>query len=227
MYTLHYAPDTASLVVRLVLEELGVPYRARAVDTAADELNSPAYRKLNPFGLIPVLETPDGPIFETGAIVLWLSETHGALAPRPGDPQRAAFLKWLFFVSNTLHPDLARMFHPTRHVGPDKTAQEDMLEIAAVRVNRYFKALDQLAIADRATWLPEAGPSVLGSYLAVMLRWAAFLSAEGDGWFDLAAYPFLQALAEAQEQRPAAQRAAAAEELGPTPFSQPIDAPVA
>lgn len=227
MYTLHYAPDTAALVVRLVLEELGVPYHARAVETAADELNSPAFRELNPFGLIPVLETPDGPIFETGAIVLWLSERHGALAPAPGTAQRAAFLKWLFFLSNTLHPDLARMFHPTRHVGPNKTAQEDMLEIAAVRVNRYFKALDLLAIADRATWLPEAGPSVLGCYLVVMLRWAAFLSAEGDRWFDLAAYPFLEGLAQAQERRPAAQRAAAAEGLGPTPFSQPVVAPVA
>lgn len=225
MYTLHYAPDTAALIVRLVLEELGAPYAATEVDTGAGALNGPAYRALNPFGLIPVLETPDGPIFETGAIVLWLSERHGALAPAPGDRQRAAFLKWLFFLSNTLHPDLARMFHPTRNVGPNKTAQEDFLEITAVRVNRHFKALDALAGADRATWLPDAEPSVLGCYLMVMLRWAAFLSAEGDDWFDLAAYPFLKALAERLEQRPAAQRAAAAEGLGPTPFSNPVAPP--
>ena len=35
MYVLHYAPDNASLAVRLALEELGVPYRTALVDRAA------------------------------------------------------------------------------------------------------------------------------------------------------------------------------------------------
>jgi len=39
---------------------------------------------MNPNGLISVLETPQGLIFETATICLWLSERHGALAPLPG-----------------------------------------------------------------------------------------------------------------------------------------------
>ena len=81
MYVLHESPDSASTMVRLVLEELGVPYRARLIDRAAGELASPAYRAMQPLGKIPAMETPDGVMFETAAILLYLSETHGRLAP--------------------------------------------------------------------------------------------------------------------------------------------------
>ncbi len=115
MYTLHYAPDNASLIVRLALLELGQPFRTRLVDRRARQQDSAAYRRLNPAGLIPVLETPDGPISETGAVLLWLVDRHGALGPGPGDPGRGGFLKWLFFLSNTLHADLRMIFYPGQY----------------------------------------------------------------------------------------------------------------
>ena len=87
-YRLHYAPDNASLIVRLALEELGRPYETVLVDRRAKAQRSPAYLALNPAGRIPTLETPDGPISETGAILLWLADRHGALAPAAGDPAR-------------------------------------------------------------------------------------------------------------------------------------------
>jgi len=78
-YVLHYAPDNASMIFRLALEHLGVAYQTALVDRAAGGQNAAAYLALNPNGLIPVLETPQGPIFETGAILLWLGDTHGGL----------------------------------------------------------------------------------------------------------------------------------------------------
>ena len=121
MYVLHYAPDNASLIVRLALEEAGLPYRSALVDRAARAQDSAAYRALNPTGLIPTLATPQGPISETAAILLWLSEAHpeAGLAPRPGSPLRLPFLKWLFFLSNTAHADLRQVFYPTKYVAPD------------------------------------------------------------------------------------------------------------
>ena len=82
---LHYAPDNASLCIRLALEELGLPYETVLVNRATHAQRSPAYLALNPNGLIPVLETPDGPLFETGAILLWLADTHGGLRPFASD----------------------------------------------------------------------------------------------------------------------------------------------
>ena len=92
-YVLHYAPDNASLIVRLALEELGVPYRTALVDRSVKAHRGAAYRALNPAGRIPTLETPQGPISETGAILLWLAETHGALLPGAGAWSRPAWLK--------------------------------------------------------------------------------------------------------------------------------------
>ncbi|GAB1364448.1 hypothetical protein MASR1M32_36840 [Rhodobacter sp.] len=92
MLTLRYTPDTAALPVRILLEDLGLPYTARLVDRDGGELASPAYRALHPLGKIPVLETAEGPMFETSAILLWLADTHapGRLAPAlqslPGAP---------------------------------------------------------------------------------------------------------------------------------------------
>jgi len=53
MYELCYAPDNASLIVRLTLEEMGAPYRTRLIDRSKQEQRSAAYRDLNPRGLIP------------------------------------------------------------------------------------------------------------------------------------------------------------------------------
>ena len=119
-YRLHYAPDNASAIVRLALEELGLPYAPVLVDRRAEAQRSAAYLKLNPAGRIPVLETPEGPISETGAILLWLADRHGdgRMAPAPDAPTRGAFLAALFFLANTLHPDLIMCFYTHRY-GPE------------------------------------------------------------------------------------------------------------
>ena len=83
MYVLHYAPDNASQIIRIVLEEMGLPYRTALVDRATKAQDSAAYRAVNPTGLIPALQTPQGTLFETGAILLWLTEVHGQMAPAP------------------------------------------------------------------------------------------------------------------------------------------------
>jgi glutathione S-transferase len=219
MYLLHYAPDNASLIVRLALEEIGLPYRTALVDRSRNEQRSAAYLRLNPTGLIPALETPEGPMSETGAILLWLSETHGTLAPAPGAPERGAFLKWLFFTANTLHADMRLHFYPARHAG-SKDAIPDFSEVTQARIEGHIGLLETVA-ATRPSWLSPASPSVLGYYVAAILRWLALYPTDRAGAFDLAAYPALHALAASLEARPAATRAALAEGLGDTIFTKP------
>eukprot|EP01031_Cornospumella_fuschlensis_P006612 gene6612-8222_t len=74
MYVLHGVHDWGSQVIHMVLAELWVPFRFNALDFQAGDFDAPSFRALNPFGRVPVLETPDGPIFETAAILLYLSE---------------------------------------------------------------------------------------------------------------------------------------------------------
>lgn len=218
-YVLHYAPDNASLIVRLALEEIGAPYACRLVDRRAAAQRSPAYRALNPHGLIPVLETGDGPIFETAAILLWLAERHGALAPPPGAPGRGAQLKWLFHLSNGLHAHLRMLFYPAQYVGADAAAQAALSAQITARLREMLDRLE--AEAARAEVLGGAEPTLCDLYLAVCLRWCALYPRGGTEWFSLDATPRLADLARRIEVRPAARAAARAEGLGDQPFSAP------
>lgn len=219
MYILHYAPDNASLILRLALEEIGAPYRTALVDRRTHGQDSPGYRRLNPAGLIPALETPHGAMFETGAILLWLSERHEALAPAPGAAERGDFLKWLFFTSNTLHPEMRMLFYPDRYAGTAATIPA-FSDRTRTRIAGHLALVDAMA-AGRPGWCRPEGPSVLTFYLSTLIRWLALYPTDTAGWFDLAAFPALQAIAAAMETRPAAARAALAEGLGDTIFTRP------
>jgi glutathione S-transferase len=215
MYTLHYAPDNASLIIRLVLDGAGIPYRTALVDRAVRQQDSAAYRALNPTGLIPTLETPAGPISETGAILLWLADAHH-LGPTPAQRDRTAFLRWLFFLSNTAHADLRTIFYPHLYAPADARAAH--LEIMAARMIRHFGLLDR-AVAEHPSLFAEATP--LGVYTITLTRWAALYPATGPRWFDLAVFPALVDLARAQEARVETPVIARAEGLGTHPFTQP------
>lgn len=214
MYVLHYAPDNASMIVRLALEELGVPYRTVLVDRATQAQRSAAYLALNPNGLIPALETPHGVIFETGAALLWLADTHVKLAPNPHDRQRGNFLKWLFFCSNTLHASLRCLFYPGQCVGTDTTAQNALLAQCKINIARHLRILD-------GNYTPANPPQATDLYIAACLRWLAIYGPPDRDWFDLDAYPVLRDMAAGLESRASVQAAIAAEGLGRHPFTAP------
>ncbi|WP_050931643.1 glutathione S-transferase family protein [Aestuariivita boseongensis] len=224
-YVLHYAPDNASLIVRLVLEELRLPYKTRLVDRAAREQEGDAFRQINPAGLIPALETPHGVMFETAAIVLWLADTQGRMAPAPDAPERAAFLSHLFFASNTLHAQLRMIYYPEKYVGPDPEAQAQLrhrLQQPSAQVMTLRNALalmDEWAMARGDD--PVVEPTVLDYYLAAVIRWCGLYPEGHTDWFDLNEYPALLTLGEDLEIRPAVHAAIKAEGLGPAPFTNP------
>ena len=210
---LHYAPDNASLCVRLALDAVGAPYETVLVDRAARGQKSQRYLALNPNGLIPVLETPDGVLFETGAILLWVADHHAGLLPLRG-PDRAAALKWLFWLSNTLHPTCRMLFYPDQYTSGDAEA---------LRVTTRERIMAQLIIlnaAHDAPWLDSQQPSAPACYLAPMLRWLALYGGD-TAWFDLARTPRLLAFAVAANTWTATAIAQTTEGLGPTPFSAP------
>jgi glutathione S-transferase len=218
MYLLHYAPDNASLIIRLALEELGLPYRTALVDRSQHAQDSAAYRAVNPTGLIPALQTGTVTLFETGAILLWLSEAHGGLAPQPNTPDRADFLKWLFFVANTLHADIRLHFYPDRFAGA--CAPPEFRAATEARIHTHLSLLETLASQSPAYFTLTA-PSVLSLYVCTLSRWLALYPADRHGRFSLAAFPNLHAHAVALQSRPAARSAALAEGLGDTIFTNP------
>ncbi|WP_422375303.1 glutathione S-transferase family protein [Roseibium sp.] len=220
-YRLHGSPDSANLVVRMMLEELGEAYDYVPVDRLTSQQKSPAYRKLNPQGLIPVLEVPgqDAPLFETGAILLFLSDRHAQLAPGAASPARGRFLKWLFYLSNTLHSDLRISFKVKRYL-PDQSRHQLFSDTLIERIGAGFQFLE----AELET---GGGPCLLGKdvscvdlYLAACVRWAQIYG--NSGKWNLAGTPCLQKLMEFLEKRPALRLACQKEGIEGLPFTRPV-----
>ena len=202
-----------------MLEEIVAPYDLAVLDWDAGDFDSAAFRAVNPLGLIPAMETPDGPIFETAAIILWLNARHGGLGPAPTDPDRVAFLSWLMFTSNTLHQTVLALIHPDRVAGE---AVQDIVQAHALqRLHAEASRLEAMIVAQDPDWLSPRKPGALGYYLGIILRWAMYLPEERARRFSLAPYPALRAVLQAHEGFPAAIRVAKADGLGDTPFTAP------
>lgn len=210
MYVLHYVPDWASICVHMALAEMGVPYRLNLIDAEGGGLDHPDHLQRQPFGLIPALDTPAGPIFETGAILLWLSERHG-LAPAPGSPERAAFLAWFVFTNQSLHTGTMDLIYPDRAGG--EACAPAVSAATRDRLVTRLGVLDAMVRRDRPDWLSPGQPSVLSIYLSVLLRWMRLFPRIATDAIDSADFPALHAVAAALEQRPAIIAAAAAEGL--------------
>ncbi len=94
------------LRVRWALEEAGLPYTLRLIDF--DDRNTPAYRREQPFGQIPLLQDGDVQVFESGAILMHLGERSTALMPlAPAARTRVA--TWMFAALNSVEPYFARL----------------------------------------------------------------------------------------------------------------------
>ena len=217
MLTLHHAPDFASTIIRMALEELELPHTQAVVDFDGGTLATPEYRRINPIGLIPTLETDTGPMFETAAILLWLVDRTGRLGPGPDDPDRGAFLSWLFFTSNAIHTASLAMFYPHRPAGESNT--DAARATAHDQVIARLGLIEALIATQAPRWLSADQPGVLGYYIGVLIRWLTSLPPEPYR-IDLAAFPQLRAVLAAHEARPAAQRVAADEGLGTHPFTK-------
>lgn len=101
-----WVPDFArgqvrDLRARWALEEAGLPYQTRLL-TQGDQ-DQAAYRALQPFGQVPVLEEDGFVLFESGAIVLHIGERSDTLLPR--DPNaRSRAIQWLIAALNSIEP---------------------------------------------------------------------------------------------------------------------------
>lgn len=92
--------------VRWALEEVGQPYDVRLVSFAA--MKQAAHLALHPFGQLPTYEDGDLALFESGAIVLHLAESHAGLLPA-GANARSRAIAWMFAALNTLEPPIVEL----------------------------------------------------------------------------------------------------------------------
>ena len=69
-----YWRSSAAYRVRIALALKGLDYRQTPYDLRTGAHRAPSFRALNPQALVPALETPDGVLTQSGAIIEWLDE---------------------------------------------------------------------------------------------------------------------------------------------------------
>jgi glutathione S-transferase len=89
------------LRARWALEEAGLPYKTRLLEQG--DQDKPAYRALQPFGQVPILEEDGLVLFESGAIVLHIGERSEALLPKDAGARGRA-TQWLIAALNSIEP---------------------------------------------------------------------------------------------------------------------------
>ncbi len=213
MITLHYLPGAASFAVHSLLRELNATFTLQLVDRANDGHKSPAYLKLNPNGLIPVLVDGELVMYETAAILLHLADTHPAagLAPPLGSAERAHYYKWMLWLSNTLQATLIHYFYPERWVdegNADGTAQ--VKAHAEAKVVACLKQIDDQLAGHGGPWLLGAHYSAVDPLAFMLCRWTRnFGSRPARDFAHIG--PYLQRML----ARPALKHVFAAEQLPP------------
>ncbi len=121
MIDLHYWPTPNGWKVSIALAELGLEqgrdWVLKPVDIGRGEQFAPAFLAISPNNRLPAIvdhAPADGgdpiPVFESGAILIYLAEKHGKLLP--ADPRgRKAVLEWLMWQMGGLGPMLGQNGH--------------------------------------------------------------------------------------------------------------------
>lgn len=176
--------------ISILLEELGLRYRAIAVDISSGEQFAPDFLRISPNNKIPAIVDHDNNIalMESGAILIYLAEKAGGLIPASVE-RRFRTLEWLNWQVGGFGPMLGQAHHFLKYNPGVSTYAEERFEAEARRLysvldrrleGREFVA-DEYSIADIAIW-PwvsrfewqridlNAYPNVLRWYLAIAAR---------------------------------------------------------
>lgn len=153
----HQTPNP--MKVALYLEETGLPYELIAVDTLKGEQHTPEYRAINPNGKTPAIEDDNKRVFDSTAILMYLSEKTGKLAGKPEN--RGEMLSWLMFLATGLGPFSGQSVH-FRHKAPEKIpyainrylreAERHYDVLETHMEGREYLVGDEYSIADISAW---------------------------------------------------------------------------
>ena len=183
MTTIHgYSPSGNCHKLRLLLEQLGRPYRWVEVDIARGLTRTPAYLAKNPNGRVPMLELDDGRVLvESNAILHWLAEGTPYLPDEPW--LRAQALSWMFFEQYSHEPYVAVARFICGWTPADSPRRADLPRLR----ERGHQAL---AVMEKHLsshpWFTGPGYGIADIALF------AYTDVAADGGFDLSTYPALR-----------------------------------
>jgi len=147
--------NTRDLRVLWALEEMALPYEVVGMDHPNHDLDTPAYRALNPFGQIPAIDDEGVVVTESGAILLYLARKSGKLMPRDlaGEAQ---VLRWSVAALNTIEVPVLTLWFVNMSGGKGTKpsaalhhwSEQRLTQLDGWLANREFVATDEFTVAD-------------------------------------------------------------------------------
>ena len=170
MYKLFYAPDSAAMAIRVIFEELGVPYELIPTTIDREKPCPPEQLAINPNGWVPVLVWDDGSMYECAAITVFLCDRHPQtnLAPAIDDPTRALYLQTLVYFSNSVQNAFQLSYYPDRFA--DSPADEPSAQRRGNRrLRETWKVIDDQIASNE--WVLGDRFSAADIYLFMLTTW--------------------------------------------------------
>ena len=146
--------------VSIMLEEIDFKYQVTNISLSAKEQLSAKFKKISPFGKIPVIKDHDNneTVFESGAILIYLAEKSKKFYD---EGERLKINQWLMAQMGLIGPMIGQ-HHQFHHYNPGKSdfGEKRYFEISK-RIykdlddrlsNSKYLASDNYTIADIATW---------------------------------------------------------------------------
>ena len=200
MYKLYYALKSASMGVRAMLEEIGVPYELIDTTIDMDKSRSPDHLAINPNGWVPVLLWEGGAMYECAAITVFLGDRHpdAGIAPSVDDPARGLYLQTLVYFSNSVQNAYQLTYYPDRFVDV-ATDEPSAQQRGNRRLRETWRVIDD-QIGDKQ-WLLGDRFSLADIYLFMLTTWLR----TGKGHPSLDEFPNVKRIAGVVVQRPSVQ----------------------
>ncbi|MFV2091084.1 MAG: glutathione S-transferase family protein [Pseudomonadales bacterium] len=162
MIDLYTASTPNGWKASVTLEELELPYDVHPINLGAGTQKEEWFLKICPNGRIPAIvdkDNGDFPVFETGAIMIYLAEKTGQLLPT--DPEgRSKVIQWLMFQMGGIGPMMGqanvfyRYFPEKIQPAIDRYQHESrrLFEVLDRRLGESEWLADDFSIADIANW---------------------------------------------------------------------------
>ncbi len=195
----YYAPKTVALASHIALEDAALDYEARRLDFAATEQQSRAYLGINPKGRVPALDTGQGILTETPAILAYIAQIAGDanLAPVTEPFAFARVQEFNLYLCATVHVAHAHRVRGYRWTD-DPRAIEAMQQRVPANMRECFRLIEDKYF--KGPWVMGENYSICDPYLFTISNWL-----KGDG-VDVQEFPRIAEHFHAMGERPEVQR---------------------
>lgn len=180
---LYYSRGACSLVVRILLHEIGVAVEYEAVDLKTKKTETGSdFLKVNSKGQVPTLVLDNGEVLTENAVIhQYLADTYHAtqLLPIIGDFARYRVLEWTNFVTTELHKGFSPLFN-------SEVSQELKEKIFIPILRKKLTYVDRRLEGHK--YLFKDTFTIPDPYLFVMLVWASHFKIAITDWPNLTRY---------------------------------------